>query len=490
MKNQKITSAVFSIIFVSAIITLFNMKQESKDYQVIQGKKSEIENIEKNNNSPFSKDKQNKESPNIFPVDKIDSNALQSANKWIDLKNNHLVTINWTEPVIENSLDILRDNRVLDSTVDYIYGHMTKSLESEYYADSHIPLDGGVLTKDGIKKWEMGSSTVLELTKSLKDHIQDSLLSNLTFKKLGQVSSNIFKDSTVYHFTVGCFSIEGSENPYCDTSYHIVLITPDNEFIRLTNYSDYDGDMDLLRFFKSSEEKISNYYPPPIIAIKDSNIPLVHVSNTRGPIDRSNEKLELEYTDPISGTNLYTDNSFGYGQNSCCFSVNKDGTRSIYQFDFDGIALQSTDQSIISKSPSLSTGILNFTYRNGQKNQQSFTHNSMHACNGELPFYEKRINATILNEHPSQFFDLGVMKNGTKVYGLKNESVLMSDLYINRNPQDEYSLKWNTPLEEFLNSVPALYIEDPLGGLIQFVNTKHPFRMECGGKTAFRYPVW
>lgn len=419
-------------------------------------------------------------------------NAPEAAKYWMDQRNvAGGLTISWLDasqplPAMD-AVDLLKLNGKLEPTVAHISSLVSKNAMT-------LTASGGEISDGKITHWgRQGEATTTPLDKPLEKYIEEALRNGLNFLLVGTVQDGKLAKSDVYFMSAGCFR-DSQDTFACDSSSQMVLVTSDHHFLRLTQYSDGDYDIGALAFLENSDVGVLNAFNPPVVPTPNSQIPLVNIATSRDRSPISNgygNSLKSAFKDPTTGVEIFTMGD------ECCIAKNNNGTWGVYQFDFDQMALRSQSQKDILSAPALSTGVLYFTKNDGSPNEEGYTHNSTASCGGEVPSYELRFSKVSNDELSKGYEQIGTTADNIPVY--RN---ILTQQQIDQPSKDDwlygfylqrftYGGAENTAnWKVFYDSIPVIWIPDPLGGLVGFVNSRYPFPAECEGRSNFNGPQW
>lgn len=340
---------------------------------------------------------------------------------------------------------------------------------------------------------------VKEDAKTMK-FVQDEFETKTSWTLLGTVKSGSYQGGKLYQVGIWCFE----NDYYCIGSEHKVLMTTDQTPFFLVQNLVSGSDNGYFLNFTALQVRIGNQDMPDSLSISGTTIPLKLVSHTLKRIDISDHEkaftdakgeaqLYLGLNRSLSGKD-YSKYYSDYRDAGCFLAQNKDGSIAFYEFDFSegkGFPL-SKNRGTSHKAEGYllaGEGILDIMWDDGTKNIYDYTHDGPANCSGVQPCYTTRE----LNENEYEKIGQGAWGGSIfrkKIDGGKlaetawEEESLIGKLYLSR-PVDKKELSFM----EFNDEYPVIFIQDPLGRLLEFYRTGFDFdRGGCGGSINLRAP--
>lgn len=339
---------------------------------------------------------------------------------------------------------------------------------------------------------------VKEDAKTMK-FVQDEFETKTSWTLLGTVKSGPYHGGKLYQVSIGCFE----NDYYCIGSEHKVLMTADRTPLFLSEKTNSESSTQYFLNFAKLQARISNQDMPDSLSISGTTIPLKSVSNTLQRIDISDH--EKAFTDAKGETQFYLGRKSHYTEDDikyygdyrddgCFLAQNKDGSIAFYEFDFSKgksfpLSKNRRNSHKAEGYMPAGEGILDIIWHDGKKNVYDYTHDGPANCSGIQPCY----TATELNV--KEYEKIGQGAWGGSIYRKKidggkladtvwEEESLIGKLYLSE-PANSKGLSFI----EFNDEFPVIFIQDPLGRLLEFYRTDFDFdRGGCGGSVNLRAP--
>ncbi|MDA3803084.1 MAG: hypothetical protein PF488_04325 [Patescibacteria group bacterium] len=267
---------------------------------------------------------------------------------------------------------------------------------------------------------------------------------------IGVVSSGIYSGDNVYEFTCGEPGMGGIYGPT------VIAVKNNDDFIVLNNYSDDDA------YFMKNYAVIDNGTMiktndiPDEIAITGSKIKFIEGKETKiwDYISSKDEEITPVFK--------YDDENFLYRDTENCYYIKTGDGKVEYNFP----------ESFF---------VMDYIKKNGEKNEDIYSYQSYSEC-GSMNCYNY---SDVTKENLDR---IGETSIGVDVFRLKynNDAIKKyENIYVN----EYYSYgKEKISYNEFLASEPLLYIEDPLGNIIELKKSIYMPAVECGKPVIYLYP--
>jgi len=234
--------------------------------------------------------------------------------------------------------------------------------------------------------------------------------------------------------------------------------------------------------------EISNLSAPESISVPDSNLKLIKKDDNsvnQMMIDISDAKKIFEYKDSEF---VYLNNKNG------CFIVQaEDSTVINYILELDFIGKEGEPSQYAGFTPSL----LDVVWNSGEENEGEYIFQRTLGCGGG----HSCLDYANYIKDKNQLKKTGQTKNGDSIYELVNDILIENECKgsnckgILQNMHDGYYPGWDgdkqkekISYEEFLNSHPLVFWEDPFGNFIKFQKADYMPAVECGKPVIYLYP--